>query len=136
MSIVTKESELTDVGVCQQQIDELVILHSAICGALVSTIDGFEVAASIPDSVSAAKVSAMTSSLLALSGAISNESGAGECRDITIDSSAGRILLMDIPHADRQLLLTVLCDTQATLGQALWAARRCRDEIGVRLTPR
>lgn len=133
MNAATNMFERTEAAICQKHIDALVGEHPAIGGAIVSTVDGFEVAASIAGSISAAKLSAMTSSLLALADAITSESGAGECLDMTIDAKYGRILLMDIPHVDRKLLLTVLCDTGVTLGQVLWAARKCREEIGGRL---
>ncbi len=123
----------TETAICQKLIDALLQTHSEISGALVSSIDGFEVAASLRGKISAARLAAMTSSLLALGEAVGSESGVGTCRDIVIDASAGRALLMDIPHPTRKLLLTVLCNTRVTLGQVLWAARNCRQEIGQRL---
>ncbi len=123
----------TETAICQKLIDALLQTHAEISGALVSSIDGFEVAASLRGKISAARLSAMTSSLLALGEAVGNESGVGTCRDIVIDASAGRVLLMDILHPTRKLLLTVLCNTRVTLGQVLWAARNCRQEIGQRL---
>ncbi len=121
------------VALCQQQIDSLIEAHSEIRGVLVSSIDGFEVAARMRGSASPAKLAAMTSSLLALGEAVSDEGEVGHCRDVVIDASAGRVLLMDIPHATRKLLLTVLSDNASTLGQVLWAVRTCRQEIGRRL---
>jgi uncharacterized protein len=55
---------------CQPLLDALCREHADIRGALVSTIDGFEVAASVNASVSPKKLAAMTSSLLALGEAI------------------------------------------------------------------
>lgn len=123
----------TESAICQKQIDVLMLVHPEINGALVSTIDGFDVAAALRGNLSAAKLSAMTSALLALGGAVTSESGVGECRDIVIEASTGRVLLMDIPHTTRKLLLTVLCESGVTLGQVLWAARRCRQELSRRL---
>lgn len=126
----------SEAAICQEQVVALVDAHPGIGGALVSTVDGFEIAAHVGPSISTAKLSAMSSSLLALAAAISSESGGGECRDLTIDGTHGRILLMDIPYPGRQLLLTVLCDSKTTLGQTLWAARSCREDIAVRLQRR
>jgi uncharacterized protein len=83
--------------------------------------------------VAAARLAAMTSSLVALAGAISREANAGECRDLVIDGGTGRVLMMDVPQVDGKLLLTVLCAPTGTLGQVLWAARHCRRDIGARL---
>lgn len=119
----------TESAICQKQIDLLMQTHPEISGALVSTIDGFDIAAALGSNLSAATLAAMTSSLLALGGAVTSASGVGECRDVVIEGSGGRILLMDIPHTTRKLLLTVLCGSKATLGQVLWAARSCRQEL-------
>ena len=93
-------------------------------------MDGFEIAASLDSSLSAAKLSAMTSSLLALSEAISRESALGVSRDMVIDAERGRLLLMEIPTNESRLLLTVLCDNAVTLGQVLWAVKAFRDDLG------
>src|SRR5262245_33161389 len=116
-------------ALCQSRLDLLVETSAEVNGALVSTVDGFEVAARVDRSLSPEKLSAMTSSLLALAEAISQESGIGNCRDLVIDASGGRVLLMDIPSRSRKLLLTVLCDRGATLGSVLWAARNTRESI-------
>jgi predicted regulator of Ras-like GTPase activity (Roadblock/LC7/MglB family) len=129
MSAATVSAIEFEEQICRARIDALVESRSEIDGAIVSTVDGFEVTASLRGELSAAKLSAMTSSLLALAEAISSESGIGACYDMVIEASGGRLLLMEIPRKDRQLLLTVLCDRESTMGQVLWAVRRCRDEI-------
>ena len=125
-ALTTADSETL---ICQSHLEALISGHAEINGALVSTVDGFEVAARFADKKSAAKLSAMTSSLLALSEAICVESNVGKCIDMMIEASSGRLLLMDIPRPGSQLLLTALCDRDATLGQVLWAVRRCREQI-------
>jgi predicted regulator of Ras-like GTPase activity (Roadblock/LC7/MglB family) len=119
-----------EAALCQRQIDALIEAHGEVRGVLVSTVDGFEVAANMRGKSSPAKMAAMTSSLLALGEAVSDEGEVGNCVDMVIDATAGRVLLMDIPHATRKLLLTVLSDNASTLGQVLWAVRACRQEIG------
>ena len=128
------EGATRTAGICQACIDTLVESHADISGALVSTVDGFAVASCVRPPVSADRLAAMTSSLVALAEAISREGHAGECRDVAIDATGGRVLLMDVPQAGHKLLLTVLCDASATLGQVLWAARHCRRDMGDRLS--
>ncbi len=123
----------TEAAICQKQIDALVEQHAEIGGALVSTGDGFDVAARIKEPLSAAKLSAMASSMMALAEAVSAESAIGECNDMIIDASGGRVFFMGIPNTNRSLLLTVLCDNEMSMGQVLWAARNCRAEIASRL---
>lgn len=121
----------TSSALLQKKLELFVTENSDIRGGVISTVDGFEVAASLDRSLSAAKLSAMTSSLLALSEAISRESALGLSRDMVIDAERGRLLLMEIPTADSRLLLTVLCDDAVTLGQVLWAVKAFRDHLGL-----
>lgn len=130
MKTPEESSAAMERAVCEASLDGLVSGNPEVGGALVSTVDGFEVAARMSEAISPQKLAAMTSSLLALAEAIANESAAGSCRDLVIDASEGRVLLMDIPGAQRKLLLTVLCDARATLGSVLWAARNTRESIG------
>lgn len=114
---------------CQPLLDKLCREHADIRGALISTVDGFEIAASVDASVSPKKLAAMTSSLLALGEAISNESAVGQCRDLVIEASAGLLLLMDVPGTTHRSVLTVLCSETAMLGRVRWAAREARAAI-------
>lgn len=122
-----------EVMICQQEIDRLFEELGEIKGVLVSSIDGFEVAARMRGNSSPAKLAAMTSSLLALGEAVTEEGEVGQCIDLLIDATAGRVLLMDIPHPTRKLLLTVLSNNSSTLGGVIWAARNCRQLISEKL---
>lgn len=113
----------------QKQLDQFVENNPDILGCAVSTVDGFEVAASMKRPMSAAKLAAMTSSLLALAEAISSESEMGASKDLVIDAEKGRLLLMEIPTAGSRLLLTALCHNSATLGQVLWPVKALRNEL-------
>lgn len=119
---------------CQALIDALVAEHCEITGALVCSVDGFEIAASLPQALSAAKLAAMTSSLVALGEAVSAEGGVEGCLNVVIEAQAGRLLLMDIPGSSRHLL-TVICDNSSTLGHVLWAVRECSKELSLRMVP-
>lgn len=119
-------------ALCQEALDALVATHSQVTGALVSTVDGFEIAAALRPPLSAAKLAAMTSSLVALGEAVSAEGGVERCINVVIEAQSGRLLMMDIPGGTRTLL-TVICDNSTTLGQVLWAARECSRDLGQRL---
>jgi predicted regulator of Ras-like GTPase activity (Roadblock/LC7/MglB family) len=114
---------------CQAHLDALRREHREITGTLLSTMDGFEVAASVDAGISPHKMAAMTSSLLALAEAVSRESSVGQCRDLVIESSAGLVLMMDVPSTTQQSVLTVLCADAAVLGRIRWAARNAREAI-------
>lgn len=114
---------------CQAHLDELRHEHQGVAGTLLSTMDGFEVAASVGDRIAPNKLAAMASSLLALAEAVSREGAVGQCRDLAIESSAGLVLLMDVPSTTHKAVLTVLCTEAAVLGRVRWAARNTREAI-------
>lgn len=119
---------------CLTCITKLVEGHGDVAGALVSTVDGFPIASRLPQPDAAPRLAAMSSSLVAVAEAISRDAQVGDCRDLVIDASEGRVLLMDVPQPGGTLLLMVLCTPTATLGQVLWAARHCRRDMSARLT--
>ena len=123
-------------SLCQPHLDTLVGGSSEVLGALISTVDGFEVAANVRATTSVQKLAAMTSSLLALAEAMSHEGEVGNCIDVVIEAGEGMVLIMDVPNDRRRLLLTVLCNKVATLGSVLWAARNTRNEIGSDISAR
>lgn len=125
----TKPSQSAAQLACQKHLDTLRAEHGGIVGALLSTVDGFEIAASVGAQVSAKKLAAMTSSLLALAEAVSQECSVGQCRDLVIEASTGLVLLMDVPSTQRKSVLTVLCSDAAMLGRFRWAARNAREAI-------
>lgn len=120
---------MTTQRACLTHLEALVSNNAGIQGALLSTIDGFEVAAHMSGTPSPKKLAAMTSSLLALSEAVTLESGLGQCQDLVIEARSGRILLMEVPSASHKSVLTVLCTESATLGSVLWAAKNSREQI-------
>ncbi len=123
----------TERALCQKLLDALIDTYPEISGALVSSIDGFEIAARLPPSLSPATLSAMTSSQVALGQAICGETGIGASLNVVIEAESGRVLMLDIPNQRRKLLLTVLCRDGASLGGVLWPVRRCAQEIGKRI---
>lgn len=118
---------------CQKQIDALVAMNAGVEGVLICSADGFEIATNLPQPLSAATLSAMTSSQIALGEAICVESRLAPCVNVVIEAQRGWILMMDIPNARRKLLMTAKAGAGALLGQALWAVRQSAQEIGARL---
>lgn len=122
-----------ETAIYHSHIDALMALQPEITGALVSTVDGFEIASRLRPGMSAAKLSAMTSSLLALAEAMCAEAAGGACRDLVIDADAGRVLLMELPRRTQNLVFAILCTNKVTLGQILWAVRACREDLSRRI---
>ena len=117
------------VKCCQDEINHLMANEKNISGVLVCSTDGFEVASQLKSHQSAAKLSAMASSTLALGHAITVEILLGACKDVIVDSSDGKVLLMSIERDDSALLLLAIADSTETLGQVLWRVKACAAAI-------
>ena len=119
--------------VLQRCLDDLLASEPGVVGALVCTSDGFEVAAALPAGYSPATLAAMASSQLALSDALCREASLGGCRNLVVDAEIGKVLVMEIPGSERQLLLGCIGGARHTLGQVLYACKASAEDIGRRL---
>lgn len=93
--------------------------------AVISTEDGFEVAANGSSPGSAAKIAAMTSSMHALGETMAGETSLGDCSSVIVETAGGKVVIMRIDNADANLRLTVVAKHTALLGSVLFAARAC-----------
>lgn len=114
---------------CRSALDWFVSQTSGVTAALVATTDGFEVCSIMHRAVSAEKISAMTSSILALGDAVLGEASHNGCENVVIESKSGLVLMLAVRDARQELLLSVVADKNAMLGQVLWAARKCCERI-------
>src|ERR1700760_3198155 len=108
----------------QQQLTEFVGANPDVTLALVTSSDGFEVAAYPPAPV-AQRIAAMSSSLQALSEAIAREAGRGRTRNLIIENDSGTILVLGIPDISPRMSLAVIASGSEVLGRLLWATRNC-----------
>ncbi len=108
----------------QQQLEEFVTANPDVTLALVTSSDGFEVAAHPPLPV-AQRIAAMSSSLQALSEAIAREAGRGRSRNLIIETDNGTILVLGIPNTTPRMSLAVIASGSEVLGRLLWATRNC-----------
>lgn len=107
---------------------ELARLMETGCGietAILTTEDGFEVGAqSIKADVDSSKLAAMASSLSAISNMSVSETNLGaEYHSIIIESDYGYIIIMDIALETFPMILNIIADKTAVLGQVLYYAR-------------
>jgi len=115
-------SELTAFAV--QQLDALGQTSAGIQLAVLTSEDGFEIAAYRGHAISG-RIAAMSSSLQALSEAITREAGLNSPRSLIIEAEGGTILILGTTVASARVSLSVVASSADTLGQLLWAARNC-----------
>ena len=122
-------------SLCKVHLQAFVSATSGVTAAIVATSDGFEVASVLHSSLSPEKMAAMTSSILALGEAVLAEAGLVDCQNVVIESHGGLIVMLSVGDPDGELLLSVITDGNAMLGQVLWAARRCCQTVRAGVAP-
>lgn len=103
---------------------ELGAANSGISLAVLTSEDGFEIAAYRGAAVSG-RIAAMTSSLQALSEAITREAGLAGSSGLIIEAENGKIIVLGLTSTTPRVSLAVVAGTNETLGTLLWAARNC-----------
>lgn len=120
---------------CHGALETLVSQTPGVDNAAIVTGDGFEVASVMREHVSAEKLAAMVSSLLALSEAVTSEMGMKRCQYVIVDTESGALVTLRIPATSQDLLMCVLCGDGVTLGSVLYAARESARSLARRLLP-
>ena len=100
-----------------------------IQAVVVSTEDGFEVAAYAENKAQTKRLAAMASSLSALCDVAGEESHLGHSESVIISAAGGHILLLKVARDDLPLTLSVVAKKETVIGQALYFARMAADEL-------
>ena len=101
-------------NVCQKVLDTLAKGFPELIWAAISTRDGIEVA-SVGQGVNE-KLSVMTGTMHALADGIVSEAALGECRDIILDATEGRIAILAIEGGANDLVFAGMAGPQTSLG--------------------
>ncbi len=97
--------------------------------ALISTEDGFEVAARVENTAQVARLSAMASSLAALGAMAGEESQLGDCRSLVMEAADGLIAIVQVHRADVSFILSVVTGRDAVVGQVLYFSKHAAREL-------
>ena len=112
---------------------ELEAFASSVPGlrnAVVASVDGFAVAeAAGGGDARGERLAAMTSSMLALAGAVARELALGAMDVLMIEAGEGKVLMLSVPVPGRPLLLMAACTQRSVTGNVLWSARECSRRI-------
>lgn len=90
--------------------------------AVLTSGDGFEVASYPANQTMTPKIAAMSSSMQALSEALTREAGLAKNRNLIIETDNGTVLIMGLTGAQR-LSLAIVVKSGELLGKVLWASR-------------
>lgn len=90
--------------------------------AVLTSGDGFEVASHPPDQPMTARIAAMSSSMQALSEALTREAGLADNRNLIIETGSGTVMILGLATKPR-LSLAIVAKSGELLGKLLWASR-------------
>jgi uncharacterized protein len=96
---------------------------------VISTEDGFEVAAKVENTAQTSRLSAMASSFSALGALVGEESQLGQCNSITVDAADGYILIFHIRNPKQPLTMCVVAGSDTVMGQALYFSKQAAQNI-------
>lgn len=114
------------IAICEEALRKLMSDVPSVTAAVVATADGFEVASAQAEGrMSATRLSALASSLLALGQAALRELSMAGSGSVLIENAMGKIMLVDVRRAHLPVVLCVVADEMAMTGKVLWAAKQC-----------
>lgn len=114
---------------CDRALDELMQEIKGIKAVVVSTEDGFEVAARVENTAQIARLSAMASSLAALGAMAGEESQLGVCESLVMQAAEGFIAIVQVRRADVSLIVSVVTGRDAVTGQVLYFSKKAAQAL-------
>lgn len=101
---------------------------------VLTSSDGFEVAA-YPERSITARIAAMSSSMQALSEALTREAGLSKASSLIIETDTGTVLVLGLAGHLSQMSLAVLATGGELLGKLLWSSRNLCKTLEKSLQP-
>lgn len=105
---------------------EVLDTHSSFTAMLLATVDGHALFFQGVDQNKAARIAAISSSLLGLSGALSKEVAQGEPQFMIADNSEGYVVALKI---SKLFTLTGLAERKASMGMLLSSMKRSAEDL-------
>ena len=100
-----------------------------IKAVLISTEDGFEIAARVENTAQVTRLAAMASSMAALGAIAGEESQLGSCDNIMIGAPNGYLIMMQAKHPKVGLIISIIAGKDAVIGQVLYFARQASQAL-------
>jgi uncharacterized protein len=100
---------------------------------VLTSSDGFEVASFPPGQPMSSRIAAMSSSMQALSEALTREAGLAEQRSLIIETGSGTVLILGLASTP-PLSLAIVAQRGELLGKLLWASRNLGKKLETSLS--
>jgi predicted regulator of Ras-like GTPase activity (Roadblock/LC7/MglB family) len=88
-----------------------------LTAVLLATADGFDVVSAVKSGLKPSRLAALASSISAIGQVVSLEGSLGHSKRVTIDGEFGFVLVSAIDRQDVSLVLILVSDNEALLGQ-------------------
>lgn len=118
------------VKLAKRCVDELSSSVAGVNSVMLASGDGFEVASvTNQEHFDNGKVAAVSSSLLSMVHAFTSEIKLNDCQSFILDASNGKAIIAHVPCSNYPMVLMVLTNDKALLGQVLHAMRFCSQRL-------
>lgn len=119
---VRQDLSRTAIALAQREVRKLVDELGGVTAAVVATIDGFDVASAVTGDTDPARVAAMASSIVAISGVVSEEARLGRHKSVMIQTESGFAVFCSVYRRDVELVINVLARDAAVLALVAYRA--------------
>jgi predicted regulator of Ras-like GTPase activity (Roadblock/LC7/MglB family) len=122
MSLPHQRFDASLVRLGAHHLEAFAAANADVLLAVLTSGDGFEVASYPPNQAMTPKIAAMSSSMQALSDALTREAGFTNNRSLIIETDSGTVLILGLAGTQR-LSLAIVAKSGELLGKLLWASR-------------
>lgn len=118
------------VHLSHRAISDVLMNVKGINYILLCTSDGFEISSVHHKNIhNSSKLSAVSSSIVAMISAFLHEIDLKGCQSITLDAENGKAILNTIPNKNHPMIIVALANKDILLGQALFFIKKCAEDI-------
>jgi len=121
MMIVNEQLRSVAEAQARKTLEEI----TGVVAMVIATTDGFDIASAVTRDIDPVRVAALASSISAIGSVVSQEAHLGKSRSVTINTDAGFAFLSAVNRADVGLVVNVIANEHAILGQVVWRCGEC-----------
>lgn len=111
-------------ALAETAIANLMAQVKGVRAVVISTEDGFEVAARVENTAQVSRLAAIAGSLTALGAVAGEESQLGICDNVIIGAQNGCLIMLQARCQKIELILSVVAGKEVIVGQALYFAKQ------------
>lgn len=123
------------VRAAAEHLEIFTIANPGVQLAVLTSNDGFEVASFPPNRAMTTRIAAMSSSMQALSDALTREAHLSRPRSLIVETDTGTVLVLGLEETASQMSLAVVAASSELLGKLLWSSRNLCETLERSLHP-